>query len=395
MLLATLPPSGGAGGTGGDGVIRRPIRPAGSHPAGRTGASVGPEGRTERYDNGGQDPSWLDRLDPQERTCLERGVGYAPPELPPDLVWFNTKPMKWRDLHGKVVVVQSWSSATASGRNWASRAESIFAGEDDVAIIALHTPQGAEDAPAFLDRRALKVPVALDPRGTFCDLVGAFDRPVNFVVDRNGAVRYAGLNAQGLKRAVALLMREAHDPTAVPPPRPTDRAAAPSFPPAAGSPGSAADFRGQEAPDLHVQQWINGPGPRTAGHVVVVEFWATWCGPCRMSIPHLNQLAQELGDEVVFIGLSDEDRSRFMNGLSKHKLDPAGFRYHVGLDPSAQASRALKITGIPHAIVMSRDGVVRWQGHPAGLNAPVLRQIVQADGGASEPCRRWEKAERQ
>jgi thiol-disulfide isomerase/thioredoxin len=334
------------------------------------------------------DPSWLDRIEPEERACLERGVGYAPPELTADLAWFNARPLRWVDLRGKVVVVQSWSSAAASGRNWVSRAESIFAGEPDVLVIALHTPEGAEEAPAFLERRALGVPVAVDARGAFCDQIGAFRRPVNVVVDRNGVLRYAGLTAPGLKRAVALLLKEPLDPAAVPTPRPADRPAAPEFPPGDGPPGSAADFRGKKAPDLNVQQWINGPGPRATGRVTVVEFWATWCGPCRMSIPHLNDLARALGDDAVFIGLSSEDRAQYMKGLARYKIDPAGFRYHIGLDPAGKAAGALRVSGIPHTIVVGRDGTVRWQGHPAGLDEATLRRIVQADGGAA-PCRHW------
>jgi hypothetical protein len=109
--------------------------------------------------------------------------------------------------------------------------------------------------------------------------------------------------------------------------------------------------------------------------------------------PPLNDLAREFGNQVLFIALSDEDRSRFLNGLAKHKLSPDGFCYHLAIDPSGQAKGKLGVRGIPHAIVMSGDGVVRWQGHTMGLDSVTPKRIVDANqalhGDTGPPCRRW------
>jgi thiol-disulfide isomerase/thioredoxin len=345
--------------------------------------------------DGDPKPSWLDRLRAEDRGCLDRSIGYAPPAFPDDLAWFNSEPLTWKELRGTVVVIQSWSNRTASGRNWALNASRLLADHDagDVQLIALHTPLGADTAGAFLDRRGLELPVALDRRGTFCDELGVFERPVNVVIDRNGIVRYAGLNQRGLKNAVAHLVDEPHDPSAAVQIRPADAAKPPAeFPPIRGGVRSGQDLRGKQAPEMYVSEWLNGR-PDAGGKVVVIDFWATWCPPCRASIPHLNQLADQFREDVVCVGLSDETRDRFAKGLNRYRLTMDNFRYYVALDPSGRMERAVKVRGIPHAIVMSSDWIVRWQGHPAALNASTLARIVEAnrglDGGERSLCSRW------
>lgn len=338
---------------------------------------------------------WLDRLAQPDRACLERLIGYAPPAFREDLKWISPEPLAWPQLRGKVVVVQTWTSRTAAGRNWALRASRTIDGfnADDVQLIALHSPEGADTAGDFLSRRPLGVPVVIDAEGRFCDELGVFKRPVNIIVDRNGAVRYVGLNQRGLKSAVAKLITEAYDPDAAPEVRPVEESEPRvGFPPFTGGVSNAIDVRGRRAPPMYVTQWLNGR-PDPAGKVVVIDFWATWCGPCRASIPHMNQLADQFHDEVVFVGLSDEKEADFARGLGKYKLTMDGFRYSLALDTSRRMKDAIKSKAVPHVLVMSSDWVVRWQGHPASLTPQTLAQIVQADqDGNHDPwqsCDRW------
>jgi thiol-disulfide isomerase/thioredoxin len=343
------------------------------------------------------DRRWLDRLDRQDRSYLETLIGYAPPAFTADLEWIGGEPTNWQDLRGRVVVIQSWTSKTAAGRQAPRRTERSLQDLDeaDIQLISLHIPDGAETAGTFLKRRPMDHPVIIDRSGVFCDELGIYKRPANVVVDRNGTVRYVGLNDRGLKSAVDKLNKEQHDPGAEPVQR--EPSAAPvedsvDFPPIEGTVGPAADFRGRQAPTFYVEQWLT-PNPLTRDKVVVIDFWATWCGPCVAAIPHMNQLADAYSDHVAFVGLSDEQAPKFQTGLQKRNLNRDSFRYALALDPSGKMKKALQIRGIPHVIVVSSDGVVRWQGHPTRLNAQLLQQVVDANGIASNGNRdgrnRW------
>lgn len=138
-----------------------------------------------------------------------------------------------------------------------------------------------------------------------------------------------------------------------------------------------ADFRGKQAPEFVVEKWLSGGAPEMKDKVVVIDFWATWCGPCRKLIPEMNKWAEKYKEDVVFIGLSDEKEATVSNFMTETKIN-----YPVALDSKKRMSNALGIEGIPHVLVITPDKVVRWQGWPQDpkdtLTEAVLEQIIRA-----------------
>lgn len=89
------------------------------------------------------------------------------------------------------------------------------------------------------------------------------------------------------------------------------------------------------------------------GKVVVVDFWATWCGPCREMMPHLSQLQQRRGAEgLVVIGLTDEEEAKVAPFLRKNPVS-----YAVGIG-AADVHKAWGVSSLPTAFVVGRDGKV-------------------------------------
>ncbi len=130
---------------------------------------------------------------------------------------------------------------------------------------------------------------------------------------------------------------------------------------------------GDAAAPLDIATWVKGdpvtiaPGETT----YVVEFWATWCGPCRKSIPHLTNLQKQYRDKnVVFVGVSKEDAATV-----KPFVDQMGDKmdYTVAVDDAGKTSAAYMgrygQNGIPTAFIVNKKGQVAWLGHPmAGLD---------------------------
>jgi len=107
---------------------------------------------------------------------------------------------------------------------------------------------------------------------------------------------------------------------------------------------------------------ING-NPRDK--MLVLEFWATWCPPCRQSIPHVTEVQHQFKDDLDVVGITNEKA-----GNIKAWVDSMGAQmdYTVAVDPTGQANRNLMqaagATGIPHAFLVSREGKIVYSGHP-------------------------------
>jgi thiol-disulfide isomerase/thioredoxin len=148
--------------------------------------------------------------------------------------------------------------------------------------------------------------------------------------------------------------------------------------PAAKAP--AAMTIGSPAPTPDVSQFIRGTRPTwfEKGKTYVVEFWATWCGPCRASMPHLSDLADRYTDSVVVVGISDEEPDVVRGFLEQDEWKQKA-RYNLAADPDRSVHRdymeAAAQRGIPTAFIV-RDDKVQWIGHPMQMDEPLAKVVA-------------------
>jgi thiol-disulfide isomerase/thioredoxin len=143
---------------------------------------------------------------------------------------------------------------------------------------------------------------------------------------------------------------------------------------------------GDPAGPLEVDEWIKG-GPVDLADgkgekIYVVEFWATWCPPCRTSIPHLTKLQKTYRDKnVVVVGISSSDRD--LNSV-KSFVENQGdaMDYVVAYEDRSDAATSQAYmggygqNGIPTAFIVDKKGQVVWVGHPMAMDTP-LKEVVE------------------
>lgn len=138
---------------------------------------------------------------------------------------------------------------------------------------------------------------------------------------------------------------------------------------------------GDPAQKLTIKEWVKGkPVDVTDGKgIYVVEFWATWCGPCKVSIPHLTEMQAKFKDKgVTFVGISDEPADKvkpFVQNMG------AKMEYIVACDDERKSNagymEAYEQGGIPTAFIVGKDKKVLWFGHPMGELESTLDEIVK------------------
>jgi thiol-disulfide isomerase/thioredoxin len=148
--------------------------------------------------------------------------------------------------------------------------------------------------------------------------------------------------------------------------------------------GSAATLTvGDPAPKLQVSKWVQGDPVKEfqRDKVYLVEFWATWCGPCLTSIPHVNELHTRFKDKGLIVIGQDvlEQDPDAVQPFIKKMADKMMYRVALDTEEGKMAQTWMEAAGedgIPTAFVVDKRGTIVWIGHPMKLQESFLQQVI-------------------
>jgi thiol-disulfide isomerase/thioredoxin len=312
----------------------------------------------------------------------------------------------------KVVLIVSWSSwyKTSHGALKTAQTLSDKFGKDGLVVIGIHHEKGFDNAAKVMTDQGAKFLTAHDADGSFRKAMVIDQDPDFFIIDRAGNMRYADVDTGSVEAAVEFLVSETPTDAAEFPKKLKDDAAkkeadSRKTKEAGVQPGKvlnvpfelpeASAFDNAKWPDHNTQELaaMNVQGqalpaslgnekfltekPNWEGRVLVLDFWATWCGPCRRAMPMLDKLQQDNTADLVVLGISDEPENTVRKFLSSK-----AHGYSNSTDTGRTVNNALQIRGIPHVVVMSTDGTVRWQGNPLDPKfKKVVEDVIKVDPG--------------
>ena len=140
---------------------------------------------------------------------------------------------------------------------------------------------------------------------------------------------------------------------------------------------------GDPAPKLQVSKWVQGEPVKEfqRDKAYLVEFWATWCGPCLTSIPHINELHARFKDKgLVVIGQDVlEQEPDAVQPFVKKMGNKMTYRVALDTEDGQMAQSWMEAageSGIPTAFVVDKRGTIVWIGHPMKLQANFLEQVL-------------------
>jgi thiol-disulfide isomerase/thioredoxin len=159
---------------------------------------------------------------------------------------------------------------------------------------------------------------------------------------------------------------------------------------------------GDPAPQLQTGKWVQGDPVKEfqKGKAHIVEFWATWCGPCRVSIPHLNEIHNKFKDKgLIVIGQDcwETDESKVQPFVKK--MDDK-MTYRVALDDKEGNEKGKMATtwmeaagqsGIPSAFLVDTNGIIAWIGHPMNLKEQVIEEVLAGKFNVKKAAAEYER----
>ncbi len=111
------------------------------------------------------------------------------------------------------------------------------------------------------------------------------------------------------------------------------------------------------------------------GNIVVLDFWATWCGPCIRAMPHMHDVAEQYPDIAMYGVSLDQNRDALENWLANN--DAPWAVAHGSREQNTALSSLFMVRGIPNIIILSPTGEVLWKGHPNNMDEPLAQAVAE------------------
>ena len=140
-----------------------------------------------------------------------------------------------------------------------------------------------------------------------------------------------------------------------------------------------AKLEGKPMPALDLADWQNGQvkTDQLKGKVVIVDFYATWCGPCMAAIPHNNELLKKYQDQgLVIVGVCTSDHGQ---AKMEQTVKDRGIKYPTARDPQLKSEKAWAVNYYPTYALVDRKGIVRIIGlQPDHVESVVKKLLAES-----------------
>jgi len=157
---------------------------------------------------------------------------------------------------------------------------------------------------------------------------------------------------------------------------------------AARAPGAQPSHQAAPAPAgalrLRMAGFAGGPDyvlpDDLAGRPLVLNVWASWCGPCRLEMPAFEQVYRQAAGQVGFLGLDNRDQA----DAAQQFVTKTGVTYRLAADPRGDVAARLGVVGLPTTLFIAADGTVRHR-RVGAMTADDLRAAIRTYLGVTVP----------
>ena len=133
----------------------------------------------------------------------------------------------------------------------------------------------------------------------------------------------------------------------------------------------AKSFIGKKAPKFEVEAWVSKKTRLNKKKFLLIDFWATWCGPCRQAIPKLNGFAKKYKKQLEVVGISNEPKHMIQ------KMKKPIIKFHSTYDTKQKMAKQLAVAGFPHVIIVNPKGIVVWEGCPYLKGHELTEEVIE------------------